>query len=73
VNISLTDSLESFVQDKVASGDYKTASEVVREGLRLLRDRDQDRLASLKKDIALALSQLDRGEGRPVDEISADC
>ena len=40
MNVSLTPELEKLVQDKVASGLYQTASEVVREGLRLLKERD---------------------------------
>ena len=41
MNVSLTEPMEKFVRKKVAAGDYETASEVVREGLRLLRHRDE--------------------------------
>jgi antitoxin ParD1/3/4 len=41
MNVSLTDPMERFVRQKVAAGEYETASEVVREGLRLLRHRDE--------------------------------
>jgi antitoxin ParD1/3/4 len=44
VNISLTPELERFVQRKVSSGLYNNASEVIREGLRLLKEHDEDRL-----------------------------
>lgn len=40
MNVSLTDPMEKFVRHKVAVGEYETASEVVREALRLLRHRD---------------------------------
>jgi antitoxin ParD1/3/4 len=40
MNISLTPELEKLVSDKVKGGMYQTASEVVREGLRLLKERD---------------------------------
>jgi len=40
MNISLTRELEQMVQEKVASGMYSSASEVIREGLRLLKERD---------------------------------
>ena len=40
MNISLTPTLEKFVQDKVASGLYNSVSEVIREALRLLASRD---------------------------------
>src|SRR5205085_11483455 len=39
MNVSLTPELEKFVQSRVASGRYQTASEVIREGLRLLEER----------------------------------
>jgi len=41
LNVSLTPELEQFVQSRVASGRFQTASEVVREGLRLLEEREQ--------------------------------
>ena len=41
MNISLTIELQNMVHDKVASGRYTSASEVVREALRLMEDRDQ--------------------------------
>lgn len=40
VNISLTPELERFIQAKVESGLYNNASEVIREGLRLLKEHD---------------------------------
>ena len=54
MNISLTPTLEKFVQDKVASGLYNSVSEVIREALRLLASRDgisQEKLAQLNIDI----------------------
>jgi antitoxin ParD1/3/4 len=41
MNVSLTDELEALVQRKVDSGLYTSASEVIREGLRLLEQQDQ--------------------------------
>jgi len=41
MNVSLTEPMEQFVRQKVALGEYETASEVVREALRLLRHRDE--------------------------------
>jgi len=41
MNVSLTEPMEQFVRQKVAVGEYETASEVVREALRLLRHRDE--------------------------------
>lgn len=40
MNVSLTDKLEEFVSELVENGRYRSASEVVREGLRLLEIRE---------------------------------
>lgn len=65
MNVSLTPELEQFVHAKVKSGRYLSASEVVREALRLLEERDrlyQARLAELQKEITLGVESADRGE-----------
>ncbi len=54
MNVSLTPELEKLVQEKVASGLYNSASEVIRESLRLLHERDrvrEIRLEELRKEI----------------------
>jgi antitoxin ParD1/3/4 len=64
MNVSLTPELDRLVQEKVASGLYQTASEVVREGLRLLEAQDQMRtaqLAQVRSKIDRGLEQLDAG------------
>jgi antitoxin ParD1/3/4 len=40
MNVSLTPELEKYISEKVESGLYHSASEVIREGLRLLKDQD---------------------------------
>ena len=58
MNVSLTPELEQYVQEKVSSGLYYSASEVIREGLRLLREREQfqqTRLQELRPDIQAGL------------------
>ena len=65
MNVSLTPELEHLVQRKVETGRYLSASEVVREALRLLEERDQDRessLAALRKQVAVGIEQADRGD-----------
>ena len=65
LNVSLTEELESFVEGRVATGRYQTASEVVREGLRLLELQERDReaaYAALKKKLKHAAAQAERGE-----------
>lgn len=44
MNVSLTPELEKFVDGKVESGLYNNASEVIREGLRLLKEHDEIRM-----------------------------
>ena len=57
-NVNLTDHQDQFLNQALASGRYQNASEVVRDSLRLLEDRDREyalRLAGLK-------AALDEGE-----------
>jgi len=72
MNVSLTPQLESFVQTKVTSGRYTSASEVVREALRLLEDHDKARSAQIKElrsEVDRRLASLDRGEGIDGNEV----
>ncbi len=70
MNVSLTSKLEELIREKVDSGFYGSASEVVREALRLLdqRDRLQERkLDALRRDIDEGIEELDAGLGEPFD------
>jgi antitoxin ParD1/3/4 len=49
LNINLTPKLRNLVQQKVSSGRYNSASEVVREALRLMEAQDELRAAKLKQ------------------------
>jgi antitoxin ParD1/3/4 len=65
MNVSLTPELEKFVSAKVESGRYNSASEVVREALRLLEENDAARAAQLARfndELGRRLAVLDRGE-----------
>lgn len=65
MNVSLTPELEKFVSSKVQSGRYNSASEVVREALRLLEEHDAARAAQLAEfngELGRRLAALDRGE-----------
>ena len=65
MNVSLGRELEEYVRQKVGSGDYNTASEVLREGLRLLKERDRlldARIESMRAEIAVGVKQAKAGE-----------
>ena len=65
MNVSLTPELDRFVAEKVESGRYTSASEVVREALRLLEEYDQARtaqIAAFNRELGARLASLDRGE-----------
>lgn len=64
MNVSLTSELEQVVDQKVKSGMYTSASEVVREGLRLLQERDEMRetkLNALRAEIQKGIDDLEAG------------
>jgi antitoxin ParD1/3/4 len=70
MNVSLTPELAKLVHDKVESGLYGSASEVVREALRLMNDHDvvrQHRLDELRREIAIGIDQADCGQIEPLD------
>ena len=73
MNVSLTPKLDELVQAKVASGLYNSASEVIREALRLLDERDrvrEARIGELRTELGLGLEQLERGQAREYNKNS---
>ena len=67
MNVNLTPQLEELVRSKVASGLYTSASEVVREALRLMDEQDRLReakLAQLRSDVRRGLAS---GSSQPWD------
>lgn len=74
MNVSLTPELENFVHDKVSTGRYTSASEVVREALRLLEGHEKARagqLGEFRAAIDQRLASLDRGEGTDGETVFA--
>jgi antitoxin ParD1/3/4 len=70
MNISLTPRLEKMVQDRVESGLYGSASEVVREALRLFEEHErvrEARIGHLREQVLVGVEQLDRGRSRSFD------
>jgi len=66
MNVSLTPELERWVAEKVESGRYNSASEVIREALRLLEEQEllkQKHLSEIRIKIDRGLQQLDEGKG----------
>lgn len=77
VHISLTSELEQIVREKVASGFYNNASEVVREALRQMVKNDELerlKLERLREAVAIGAEQAERGEfvDQTVSEIAAE-
>jgi antitoxin ParD1/3/4 len=65
LNVSLTASLDRYVREKVASGGYESASEVIRESLRLSLTMEQAQdlfWAAAREKVAVARKQVARGQ-----------
>jgi len=65
MNVSLTPELERLVNEKVKSGMYNSASEVIRESLRLLQEQDElkrIRRDELRREVMRGVEQIRRGE-----------
>jgi antitoxin ParD1/3/4 len=65
MNVNLTPEMAEFVAGELATGDYASASELVRDALRMLRrDRDIEREKAeiLRREIDVAVGQAERGE-----------
>lgn len=67
LTITLTPELEAFIRERVASGRFDTASDVVREGLKLLEVREHEReavLAEIRREIEIGMEQAKAGQLR---------
>lgn len=65
ITVTLPPELEAFIQESVASGRFATAGEAVREGLRLLEEREQERdavLTELRQEIEIGVEQAKAGQ-----------
>jgi len=68
ISADLGDALETFVTKLVATGRYNSKSEVLREGVRLVQEREA-RLAALDAAIALGIADADAGRVKPASEV----
>jgi antitoxin ParD1/3/4 len=67
ITVTLPSDLEAFIDERVASGRFATAGDVVREGLRLLEGREQERdavLAELRQEIEVGVAEARAGQLR---------
>jgi antitoxin ParD1/3/4 len=71
LNISLPEALKEHVHKRVAEGSFSNASDFVRALIRLDKEQ-QEKLAALRRDIAVGIDQLDRGEALDGEEVFAD-
>jgi len=70
MNVSLTPELETLINRKVATGLYHSASEVIREALRLLNEHDalrQIQHDELRREIAVGMEDIKQGKVAPLD------
>ena len=73
-NINLTDALDRFVAELVASGEYQNASEVVRAGLRALKAEEATRarkLEALRAAVREGIDDVAAGRVTEIDDCSA--
>lgn len=70
ISADLGSQLESFVQQLVAAGRYRSKSEVLREGVRLIQDRET-KLAALDAAVARGLEDVEAGRTKPAKEVFA--
>lgn len=71
MNVSLTPELDKWINEKVASGLYQSSSELIREGLRFLMVREEQRqamIAESRQDLLIGVTQLDNGKSQDLDE-----
>jgi len=70
--ISLPRDLERYFAAKVGSGEYAHASEIIRDGLRLLMRQEAAKLEWFRASVAEGLASAERGELLPEDEAWKD-
>ncbi|HKM91220.1 MAG TPA: type II toxin-antitoxin system ParD family antitoxin [Candidatus Acidoferrales bacterium] len=74
MNVNLGPTLDKFVVEMLRSGLYQSQSEILREALRLLKEREQAKkaaLARLRKEIAIGTQQAERSELLDASEVFA--
>lgn len=75
MHVELTPELERLIEQRVEAGDYRSASEVVREGLALLFAWElpsEEERVRVRAMIQEGVDELDRGEGIPGEQVEAE-
>ena len=75
MNVNLGAVFDQFVADLLKTGHYQSQSEILREGLRLLKEREelkQLRIAELRKEIGIGTAEADRREFVDGEEVFAE-
>jgi antitoxin ParD1/3/4 len=73
-NVVLTDHQANLVEQLVTKGRYQNASEVLREGLRLLENREAEdayRLAALRNAVQVGIADIESGRSKTLDSKDA--
>ena len=71
MNVTLSAPLEDFVRERVAAGEFNSPEEVVSAGLRLLKVREQDWKAGVRRKIDEGWEQAKAGQLHTPDEVRA--
>lgn len=80
MDIKLNNQMQQWIKEKVGSGYYGSASEVINEGLRLLKNKEDQRNSmteDLRKELLIGIRQLDSGQAiyfdsKLVDDVKMD-
>lgn len=73
-NVVLTDSQAQFVEQMVQAGRYQNASEVMRDGLRLVQTREAEqaaKLAALREAVAVGIADIEAGRYTTFESVDA--
>ncbi|MFI4934313.1 MAG: type II toxin-antitoxin system ParD family antitoxin [Caulobacterales bacterium] len=71
ISVDLGDPLERFVDELVRNGRYNSKSEILREGVRLIQERER-RLVALDVMIAAGIADAEAGRVRPAEDVFAE-
>lgn len=73
-NVVLTDHQAQLIEELVSSGQYQNASEVLRDGLRLIESRNADekaRLEGLRKAVLTGLDDIETGRSKLFEDLNS--